>query len=257
MGKTLSEIEWVSIDSLLIDPANDRVHSERNLSAIRASLRRFGQQKPIVVDGENIVRAGNGTWLAAKAEGWTEIAVVRTALTGAEAMAFALVDNRTAELAEWDEKILSQQTGALAAEGAGIDEAWWSNDELMDLQAAVSDLQTEEGPSDASLLKKLKVTLEEPATVVQSGQVFRLDNRHILVVADVVKDHQVWGGYLTICDLFCPYPGVFTPLTKAAASNRLLMVQPDAFLAGHLVDRYKAINAGAVIELLASGQVEA
>lgn len=255
MGKTLTAIEWVSVDDLLLDPANARKHPERNLSAIRASLRRFGQQKPIVVDQDNVVRAGNGTLAAAKAEGWTEIAIVRSALTGSEATAYALVDNRTSELAEWDPEVLAQQTQALASEGAGLDDTWWDNQELMDLQSAVSDLATEEGPSDASLLKKLGVTLEEPQSVVQPGQVFRLADRHILIIADVVKDHQVWGPYLTICDLFCPYPGVFTPLTKAAKENRLLMVQPDAFLAGHLLDKYKSIYPEASIELLASGQV--
>jgi len=45
--------------------------SEGILEQIKASLRRFGQQKPIVVDATNVVRAGNGTLAAAKALGWT------------------------------------------------------------------------------------------------------------------------------------------------------------------------------------------
>ena len=94
--------ERVPIDSVSLDPANVRRHGERNLATIKASLSRFGQQKPIVVDGDGIVRAGNGTWTAAKALGWKEITVVRTTLKGAEATAYAIADNRTGELAEWD-----------------------------------------------------------------------------------------------------------------------------------------------------------
>ena len=74
--------ETVPIDSLSFDPANVRKHGERNLATIKASLLRFGQQKPIVVDANGVVRAGNGTLAAAKALGWKEIAVVRSTLAG-------------------------------------------------------------------------------------------------------------------------------------------------------------------------------
>jgi len=67
----LVEQGWV--DEPLPDPANVRKHNERNLTAIAASLRRFGQQKPIIIDGDNIVRAGNGTLAAAKKLGWQTI----------------------------------------------------------------------------------------------------------------------------------------------------------------------------------------
>jgi DNA modification methylase len=101
------EIKQVKIESLSLDPANVRTHDERNLEAITASLRRFGQQKPIVIDGNNIVRAGNGTLTAAKALGWKTIAAVVTTLERADAVAYAIADNRTAELADWDDQLLT------------------------------------------------------------------------------------------------------------------------------------------------------
>ena len=79
--KTL-EIERVPLDSLHPDPANTRAHDERNLEAIQGSLARFHQQKPIVVDHDGVIRAGNGTYEAAKALGWETIDVVRTDLEG-------------------------------------------------------------------------------------------------------------------------------------------------------------------------------
>ncbi len=98
--------ELVPIDDLTPDPANARKHGERNLSAIIDSLRAFGQQKPIVVDRRGVVIAGNGTLEAAKRLGWDEIAIVRTELDPTQATAFGIADNRTAELAEWDEDVL-------------------------------------------------------------------------------------------------------------------------------------------------------
>jgi hypothetical protein len=100
-------VETVVIDSLSADPANARKHGPRNLDAIAASLRRFGQQKPIVVDSRGVVRAGNGQLAAAKALGWTHIRVVRSDLPATELTAFAIADNRTAELAEWDKEVLA------------------------------------------------------------------------------------------------------------------------------------------------------
>jgi len=108
--------ELVSIDSLSLDPANVRRHPEKNLKAIIASLKRFGQQKPIVVDPKGIVIAGNGTLQAAKQLGYKEIAVVRSPLSGSEATAYAIADNRTSELAEWDDDSLAEQLAALQIE---------------------------------------------------------------------------------------------------------------------------------------------
>ncbi len=85
-----------------LDPANARSHSDRNLQAIANSLSRYGQQKPIVVTPEGTVVAGNGTLEAARSLGWTHIAAITTNLAGADARGFAIADNRTAELAEWD-----------------------------------------------------------------------------------------------------------------------------------------------------------
>jgi len=95
-------VERVATDSLIIDPSNLRQHNERNLEAIKGSLARFGQQRPIVVGADNVVIAGNGTLIAARALGWVEIDVARSRLSGSEAVAYAIADNRTAELAEWD-----------------------------------------------------------------------------------------------------------------------------------------------------------
>ena len=98
----------VSIASLHPDPANARKHNDKNLDAIKASLAKFGQRKPVVVQREGmIVRAGNGTLAAAKALGWTEVAAVVLDDDNATASQFAIADNRTAELAEWDNETLA------------------------------------------------------------------------------------------------------------------------------------------------------
>lgn len=112
------DVNSVRITDLVSDPNNARKHDEKNLEAIKGSLLQFGQRKPIVVQG-NVVIAGNGTLEAAKRLGWDEIDIVQVPedWTKDQAKAFALADNRTAELASWDEQILATQVLELSEAG--------------------------------------------------------------------------------------------------------------------------------------------
>jgi ParB-like chromosome segregation protein Spo0J len=126
------KLESVPLSTLSLDPANLRKHGRRNLDAIKASLRRFGQQKPIVVDRQGIVLAGNGTLAAAQELGWKEIQIVRTELAGTQATAFGIADNRSAELAEWDEK-LGDVLASLKAEDFPLEDVGYAESELQAL----------------------------------------------------------------------------------------------------------------------------
>lgn len=105
------KIETLPVEKLVFDPNNARKHSDENLAAIANSLRQFGQRKPVVVTAENLIVAGNGTVEAAFLIGMTDVDVVRVPKdwTSDQIKAFALADNRTAELAEWDGQVLSAQ----------------------------------------------------------------------------------------------------------------------------------------------------
>ena len=92
----------IPMADLTLNPTNPRTHGEESIEAIKASLKRFGQRKPIVVQREGmVVRAGNGTLTAAQELGWEMIAALVIDEVDSEARAFGLVDNRTAELSEW------------------------------------------------------------------------------------------------------------------------------------------------------------
>lgn len=105
------KIQTLQIKDLTPDPANARQHDEKNLKAIQGSLKEFGQRKPIVITEDGVIVAGNGTVEAAKRLGWLEIQAVTVPgdWTPEQTKAFALADNRTAELAAWNSEILSEQ----------------------------------------------------------------------------------------------------------------------------------------------------
>lgn len=97
----------VPIDSLVPDPDNARLHPEDNMQAIERSLAQFGQDQPLVVQkGSNVVRKGNGRLAAAKRLGWTHVAVVFVEEDDIDSAARAIADNRSAELAQWDDRVL-------------------------------------------------------------------------------------------------------------------------------------------------------
>jgi DNA modification methylase len=142
-------ITRVPLDSVHPDPANVRLHNERNLDAVKGSLARFGQQKPIVVDRKGTIRAGNGTYAAAKALGWTEIDVVETDLEGVEAVAYAIADNRTSDLSSFDDEALAKLLIELRQEeemaGTGFDDADLDK-LLMELGKDLDGIQQDEAP---------------------------------------------------------------------------------------------------------------
>lgn len=105
------------IDSLELLDGNPRIG---DVDAVAASLRRFGQRKPIVARrSDRQIIAGNHTYKAACQLGWAEIAVVLVDDDDATAKAFALADNRTAELGGYDDANLA----AMIAEVGEFDAA--------------------------------------------------------------------------------------------------------------------------------------
>lgn len=152
-------IEQAPIESLSHDPANVRRHPERNIEAIKASLRRFGQQKPIVVDSNGVVIAGNGTLEAARALGWKTIDVVRSDLSGSDRTAFAIADNRSAELAEWDIDGLKSQLAALESEGFPVAE--FRFDDLPEIEADLDVSESGDGEENI-YTKAMRPPIYEP-----------------------------------------------------------------------------------------------
>lgn len=100
------------LDEVMLDPANARKHGRRNLDDIKASLSRYTQQTPVVIDKDAIVIKGNGTTSAARELGWEEIWVEVSGLDGVDRVGYAIADNRTGESSEWDDTILARHLEA-------------------------------------------------------------------------------------------------------------------------------------------------
>jgi site-specific DNA-methyltransferase (adenine-specific) len=169
-------IENLRIADLTPDPQNARQHDDKNLKAIQGSLKEFGQRKPIVITEAGTIVAGNGTVEAAKRLGWLDIEVVKVPndWTDAQVKAFAIADNRTAELANWNQEVLTSQLLELEAEGWELTEFGF---EPLEMPVNPDDIVEDEIPDSAPIRTAL-------------GDVWRLGN-HRLMCGDSVDDKSV------------------------------------------------------------------
>jgi len=170
-------VETVPLTSLTPDPQNARKHNKRNLDAIAASLNKFGQRKPIVVTHDGTVIAGNGTLEAATSLGWKEISIARAPEDWDDntVRAYALADNQTGALAEWDDEILNTALEELTSEG-------WDIAELgFDLNIDVTE----------PLNGDLDIIPEPPAMPkTKMGDIYQLGN-HRLICGDSNKTSTI------------------------------------------------------------------
>lgn len=108
--------EIASLGSIRRDPDNAKHHDAKQVRLIAASIERFGFLAPIVIDESGMIVAGDGRYLAAKLLGLRQVPVVRARfLTEDDRTAYALADNKLAELSPWKDDVLAKQLNALVA----------------------------------------------------------------------------------------------------------------------------------------------
>jgi len=95
-----------------------RCHAKKQVRQIAESIRTFGFVAPILVDRDGNVIAGHGRLAACRTLGITEVPTLcLDHLTPTQARAFMIADNRLAEIAIWDDRLLAEQPKELALIG--------------------------------------------------------------------------------------------------------------------------------------------
>jgi DNA modification methylase len=114
-------IEQRAVGELVPYARNARTHSPAQIDLIAGSIREFGFNNPVLVDGESGIIAGHGRVLAAQKLGRRTVPVIELShLTEAQRRAYILADNRLAEQAGWDRAMLALEAADLAAEGVDL-----------------------------------------------------------------------------------------------------------------------------------------
>lgn len=155
MGDDLSYIieplreHAVPVDDLKCDLSNANRHPPENFKAIMESLKGFGQRQVIVAkESDHTVIAGNARLRSARALGWSHIACVFVDDDEMTALRYAIADNRTSELSQWDEDVLSQVLQTIDEEHGEVESIGFSEQDIDDLVAEIGPIDdaTLEGP---------------------------------------------------------------------------------------------------------------
>jgi DNA modification methylase len=108
-------VTYRSSAELTAAPDNPRVHTPRQIKQIAQSISVFGFLIPIVIDEADRVLVGLGRLDAARNLGFAEVPTIQvTHLSESQKKAFAIADNRLAEIARWDDPILAEQLKGLS-----------------------------------------------------------------------------------------------------------------------------------------------
>lgn len=126
------QVEYLPIDRLIPYAGNAKTHPPEQISKIAASIREYGFNAPVLLDGERGVIAGHGRIAAARVLGLPEVPCIRLGhLSDIQKRAYILADNRTAE-SPWDIDLLRLELQALEAEEFDLSLTGFDPGELSD-----------------------------------------------------------------------------------------------------------------------------
>lgn len=122
------------IGKLKPDPRNARTHDPGQVTRIAASIAQFGFNAPILVAADGTVIAGHARLEAARTLKLERVpVVVLEHLSERDRRAYLLADNRLAELAGWDQRLLGEELAELARDGVDVATLGWTDQELRDI----------------------------------------------------------------------------------------------------------------------------
>lgn len=101
------QIEEVKITDIENNSKNPKVHPEKQIRLIEKSIKKFGYTNPVILSADGVILAGHARVKAAIEMGQDTIPCIRTKLSGKDADAYLIADNRIAEIAQYDRDILS------------------------------------------------------------------------------------------------------------------------------------------------------
>jgi len=157
----------------IIPYARNPRQNEKAIATVAASIAEFGWRQPIVVDENMVILAGHTRLAAAQQLGLKSAPVhVAKGLSEAQAQAFRIMDNRSAENAEWMEELLSLELSDLLDADYDLELTGFTDEELNGLLSGLEDETDTEGEDD------IPEPPEDP--VSRPGDLWVLGNHRLL-----------------------------------------------------------------------------
>ena len=95
------KIQQMELSALNPWEDNPRIN-DKAVDVVAKSIKSFGFNVPILCDQQYTIIAGHTRWKAAKKIGIKSVPVIMLELSEAQRDVFAVADNKTGEIADWD-----------------------------------------------------------------------------------------------------------------------------------------------------------
>ena len=196
--------------------AHNPRHNDQAVDAVARSIQEFGFRQPIVVDEQDVIIVGDTRYKAAQQLGLAEVPVhVAAGLSPAQAKAYRLADNKTAQLAVWNEDLLIQELQELERLEIDLEHTGFSATELAQLLAA----DPADGNTDPD---DIPAPPDDPVT--QSGDLWLLGTQRLLC-GDAAKaddvDRLLAGAPIHLVNMDPPYNVKVEPRSNNAIAAGL------------------------------------
>jgi DNA modification methylase len=169
-----NKIEQWPTAKLLPYARNSRTHSPEQVAQVAASIVEFGFTNPILCGADGVIVAGHCRWSASQKLGLEFVpVVVLDHLTPTQRRALVIGDNRTAEMAGWDDAMLRVELDALRDDDFDLSLTGFDTDALADL------FEGEEG-GDTGQTGDDEVPESQDAVISRPGDVWLLDGHRVL-----------------------------------------------------------------------------
>lgn len=122
------EMVYIETDKLKLNPKNPR-KNDGAVDTVIKSIEKYGFKNPLIADSNLVVYCGNTRLKAAKKLGLKEVPVIiADDLTTEQIREYAIIDNKSSEIAEWDFELLNAELADLDLNDFDLD--WEMHEEV-------------------------------------------------------------------------------------------------------------------------------
>lgn len=169
------EIEYLPISELKPYERNNKKHADFDILEIAKSIEKYGMNDPIGIWKGNVIVEGHGRFEACKKLGLTEVPCIHLDhLTDKQRREYAILHNKTAELAEYDFDNLALE----------LDELDFSE---FDFEFGGGEEEREQSPVKEVPVPEVN---EEDEPTAKVGEMYKLGD-HILMCGDSTNAEMV------------------------------------------------------------------
>lgn len=170
------QIVYMKIEDLQLNARNPRFN-DKAVDTVAKSIEKYGFKNPLIVDTNNVVYCGNTRLKAARKLGIEEVpCIIADDLTEQQIREYALLDNKTNEIADWDMELLEEELKELSLEEFNLD---WE----------IPTIEEEKEPQEDEYdVDNTLEDMEEPRC--KQGEIWKL-GRHTLMCGDSTNPEDV------------------------------------------------------------------